>query len=57
MYEAHTIYHLYNQGVNREKVFFHDRHYQYFLDKIKTHICPIADVLAYCLMPNHYHIL
>ncbi len=55
MYEAGKIYHCYNQGNNREKIFLEDRHYLYFIDKMKRYLLPNADILAYCLMPNHFH--
>ncbi len=51
-------YHLYNRGVHRARL-FHDRgEYLLFLTKWREHISPDAiTVLAYCLMPNHYHLL
>lgn len=56
-FEASGIYHIYNQGNNRQKIFFCDENYRFFLQKIRTHILPYADVLAYCLMPNHFHLM
>lgn len=55
--EQGHIYHLYNQGNNRQKVFFTHVNYLYFLKKINEHILPFADVLAWCLMPNHFHLI
>ncbi len=26
-------------------------------EKIRTHILPYADILAWCLMPNHFHLM
>ena len=51
------IYHIYNQGNNREKIFFIRENYLYFLRKIQVHIGPFADILAWCLMPNHFHLI
>ena len=51
------IYHLYNQGNNQERIFFQKANFYYFLKKIENHICPFADVLAWCLMPNHFHLI
>ena len=51
------MYHLYNQGNNLERIFFQKANYYYFLKKIERHICPFADVLAWCLMPNHFHLI
>jgi len=50
-------YHIYNRGNNRERIFFESDNYLYFLKKIKAYLVPVADVLVYCLMPTHYHIV
>ena len=50
------IYHVFNQGNNHQKVFFNRENYLFFLQKIRTHILPHADILAWCLMPNHFHL-
>ena len=55
--EQGNIYHLYNQGNNHGAIFFRNENYSFFLKKIKHHICPYADILAYCLMPNHFHLI
>jgi len=49
------IYHIYNQGNNRQKIFFNRKNYLYFLQKMSTYILPYGDILAWCLMPNHFH--
>ena len=56
-FEAGNIYHVYNQGNNRQRVFFSDRNYEYFIRKVKMYVCPYADILAWCLMPNHFHMM
>ena len=57
IFESNHIYHIYNQGNNRQKVFFNRENYLFFLKKINEHILPYADVLAWCLMPNHFHLM
>jgi len=52
-----TLYHIYNQGNNRQKIFFSRENYLFFLKKIKLYIIPHADILAWCLMPNHFHLM
>ena len=52
--EGH-IYHVYNRGNNSQTVFFNHENYMFFLDKLRKHLLPHADVLAWCLMPNHFH--
>ena len=55
--EEGFLYHIYNQGNNQQKIFFKDDNYLFFLKKIKAHILPYADILAWCLMPNHFHLM
>jgi len=55
--EQGHIYHLFNQGNNHEKIFITKANYSYFLKKIEQHISPMADILAWCLMPNHFHLI
>ncbi|WPZ10830.1 transposase [Roseivirga spongicola] len=50
-------YHVYNQSNNGVKVFLDDEDYSYFLNRAKVWIAEKADVLAYCIMPNHFHFL
>jgi len=50
-------YHFYNRGNNRQTVFFEQDNYLYFLRGVKKYLCAQVDILAYCLMPTHYHIL
>jgi REP element-mobilizing transposase RayT len=52
-----VYYHIYNRGNNREAIFFEPENYLYFVKKIKEYLVPVADVLVYCLMPTHYHIV
>ena len=54
-YEAGATYHIYNRS--NEMLFYSRENYIYFLKKIRNNILPFADVLAYCLMPNHFHII
>ena len=56
-FEEGYIYHIYNQGNNRQKIFFNRESYLYFLRKINTYITPYGDILAWCLMPNHFHLM
>lgn len=56
-FEEGFIYHVFNQGNNKQKIFFCDDNYMFFLKKIRTHIAPYSDILAWCLMPNHFHLM
>ena len=56
-FEKGYIYHIYNQGNNRQKVFFNRDNYLFFLRKVRIHVLPFVDIIAYCLMPNHFHLM
>lgn len=55
--EADYFYHIYNRGINGEKIFKSDRNYLFFLKKVSEYLTPVCDIYAYCLMPNHFHLL
>jgi len=54
-FEAGKYYHLFNRGNNKLNIFFEEGNYLYFLDLVKKHLNPNIDVLAYCLLKNHFH--
>jgi REP element-mobilizing transposase RayT len=51
------VYHIYNRGNNREKLFYSKEHYELFLELFKKHPGTLADTYCYCLIPNHFHFL
>jgi len=55
--ETDCFYHIYNRGINGENIFKTDRNYFFFLSKVSEFLLPVCDVYAYCLMPNHFHLL
>ncbi len=57
LFEKDYIYHVFNQGNNRQPIFYSRENYLFFLKKIKSHVLPYADLLAWCLMPNHFHLM
>lgn len=77
-FEKNSIYHIYNRGVVKQKIFKNLKDYQRFLfllftansvEPIRLRVttsesvfqCLRGDtyvtVLAYCLMPNHFHLV
>lgn len=67
------VYHVYNRGNNKQPIFFDDKDYAAFLNLMKRSLQEerTADrlgrpyrnwfgdieLLAFCLMPNHFHLL
>ncbi len=56
-FEEGYLYHIYNQGNNKQKIFFNNGNYLFFLRKVRLYLLPYVDILAYCLMPNHFHFM
>jgi REP element-mobilizing transposase RayT len=54
---AGKVYHVYNRGNNSQCIYLSKANYLYFLSKVQKMLIPDCDILAYCLMPNHFHFL
>jgi hypothetical protein len=52
-----TIYHIFNHANGFENVFRQEENYRFFLEKYRLYITPVAETFAYCLMPNHFHLV
>jgi len=52
-----NFYHIYNCGINGTNLFNKSEDYEFFLKKYAKYISPVADTYAWCLMPNHFHVL
>ena len=57
MLQFDTYYHIYNHANGDDNLFREQKNYPFFLEKYHQHIDPIANTIAYCLMPNHFHLL
>jgi len=73
IYGEDQYYHLYNRGANRQQIFIEPSDYAYFLSLFKRHLAGNntnnpnyrvykkyeneVEIVAYCLMPNHFHLL
>jgi len=52
------MYHVFTRGHNREMIFCHERDAEHFLELVQAMRGMFGmRVYAYCLMPNHYHLL
>jgi len=57
-YTDNEIYHVYNRGAHKAPIFFLRDNYQYCLKLIQKYSeLNGVGILAYCLMPNHFHLL
>ena len=70
---SETYYHVYARGISRGKIFFINEDYEYFLslcarylssEQVKDrnglsypHLFGQVEIVCYCLMPNHFHML
>jgi len=52
-----TYYHIFNHANSDEDLFREPENYRYFLQQYYKHINGMADTYAWCLMPNHFHLL
>ncbi len=57
-YQPDHFYHIYNRGAHRQSIFYEPDNYLFVLRKMKEYSHKLAiTVIAYCLLPNHYHFL
>ena len=50
-------YHIYNRGNNGEDLFIEEKNYYYFMKLLMKYTSSIAELLSYCLLKNHFHLL
>jgi len=52
-----NYYHIYNRGINGTNIFNEAENYLHFLRLYEKYIEPVTETYAWCLMPNHFHLL
>ena len=52
-----SIYHLVTRAVGSEKLFRSDNNYVFLLNRYQKHSSPVAETFAWCLLPNHLHLM
>ena len=51
-------YHAYNRGIDSKNIFYSKENYNHFLRLCKKYNSKYqVEITAYCLMPNHFHLL
>jgi REP element-mobilizing transposase RayT len=51
------IYHIFNRAVGNEKLFIREADHFKWIELFKKYVLPLCELYAYCLLPNHYHLL
>jgi len=54
--EYGNYYHIYNRGINRQQIFRQEADYLHFLKLMSIYLNPVANLYAYALMGNHFHL-
>ncbi|RMG61053.1 MAG: hypothetical protein D6722_20200 [Bacteroidetes bacterium] len=57
LFEAGKYFHVYHHAVGSENLFREHENYRYFLQRYADYVAPVVKTYAYCLMPNHFHLL
>lgn len=55
--ESGKFYHVYNRAIGGELLFHSEKDYLHWLDLLKRYLLPVCEIHAYCLLPNHYHLI
>lgn len=55
--EAGFMYHIWTHANGCENLFRAEENYSYFLERYAFHVHPVVETFAYCLMPNHLHLM
>ena len=54
--EHDRYFHIYNRGINSCDIFHDEQDYARFLKLATIFLLPVADIYAYALMRNHFHL-
>ena len=51
------MYHVLSRANGSEKMFYEDKNFEFFLQKMQTYILPVSNFISYNLLPNHFHFI
>jgi len=55
---AEEYYHVINRGNEKQPIYYNEDNYHFFLGRLRKYASKGKQiVIAYCLMPNHFHLL
>ncbi|MBN2103948.1 transposase [bacterium] len=55
---AEEYYHVINRGNEKQPIYYNKDNYRFFLNRLRKYSSKGKQlVIAYCLMPNHFHLL
>lgn len=55
--EQDKYYHIFNRGNNSDRMFYKPENYKFFLRRLDEYLSAHIEVFAFCLLPNHFHLL
>jgi REP element-mobilizing transposase RayT len=55
--EPGVTYHIFNHANGFENLFLEQENYRFFLQQYDIHVSPFVETIAFCLMPNHFHLM
>ena len=57
IFKPGQYYHVYNRAVGSDKLFFLPKNYNYFFKIFKEGPGKFLNIIAFCLLPNHFHFI
>jgi REP element-mobilizing transposase RayT len=54
--EPDKYYHIYNHAISEDNLFRNEKDYLGFICRYIKHVVPVSETIAYCFMPNHFHL-
>jgi len=57
IFKPGQYYHVYNRAVGSDKLFYLSKNYHYFFKIFKEGPGRFFEIIAFCLLPNHFHFI